>query len=373
MQQLSVIHIVFLAVALIAGLAAGWIFRGRRAQEEKAANRAAWQEQLDLQRQEHERLVAQNRSLMDQNSQYQASNQDSRMRAAELSSALKEAFARRDELQRRIKDIRGNLETAVAAREQLLSDVRNREAESDATAEALKRRDVEITRLTKELENWQARVPPLVEKFRERNKLALRLEEELAAARAQIAALEGMVGSDETRVEPLDREALGDDLDASNDALDSGGGQAADGDIAPGLASPAPDEDVITAAVAAAPVPDTGADGFDETDDDDDWDDDGEFDTRAHITGTDDDASLVDQIVSGDDRDDLKMIKGVGPAIEKTLNEMGIRNFGQIAAMSEYDIDRIAHRLKGFRTRIYREDWIGQARDLHDQKSSRQA
>ena len=59
---------------------------------------------------------------------------------------------------------------------------------------------------------------------------------------------------------------------------------------------------------------------------------------------------------------------GDGPAIEKTLNEMGISRFDQIAQMSEYDIDRVAHRLKGFRSRIYREDWIGQARDLHDQK-----
>jgi predicted flap endonuclease-1-like 5' DNA nuclease len=32
--------------------------------------------------------------------------------------------------------------------------------------------------------------------------------------------------------------------------------------------------------------------------------------------------------------------------------------------MSEYDIDRIARRLKGFHSRIYREDWIGQAREL---------
>jgi len=38
--------------------------------------------------------------------------------------------------------------------------------------------------------------------------------------------------------------------------------------------------------------------------------------------------------------------------------------------MSEYDIDRIAHRLKGFRSRIYREDWMGQARDLQVQKAS---
>ena len=69
-------------------------------------------------------------------------------------------------------------------------------------------------------------------------------------------------------------------------------------------------------------------------------------------------------------RDKLQAIKGVGPAIEKTLNEMGIFRFQQIADMSEYDIDRIAKRLKGFRSRIYREDWIGQARELRDQDSS---
>jgi NADH-quinone oxidoreductase subunit E len=70
--------------------------------------------------------------------------------------------------------------------------------------------------------------------------------------------------------------------------------------------------------------------------------------------------------------DDLKQIKGVGPAIEKTLNELGIRCYHQIAEMSEYDIDRVAHRLKGFRSRIYREDWIGQARELRDEKASGQ-
>jgi predicted flap endonuclease-1-like 5' DNA nuclease len=37
--------------------------------------------------------------------------------------------------------------------------------------------------------------------------------------------------------------------------------------------------------------------------------------------------------------------------------------------MTEYDIDRVAQRLKGFRTRIYREDWIGQARELQLKKS----
>lgn len=63
-------------------------------------------------------------------------------------------------------------------------------------------------------------------------------------------------------------------------------------------------------------------------------------------------------------RDDLQRIKGVGPAIERTLNELGIFRFDQVADISEYDIDRIAERLRGFRSRIYREDWIGQARAL---------
>jgi len=71
-----------------------------------------------------------------------------------------------------------------------------------------------------------------------------------------------------------------------------------------------------------------------------------------------------------EDRDNLKLIKGIGPAIEKTLHELGIFRFQQIADMSEYDIDRIAKHLKGFRSRIYRENWIGQARDLGDNNSS---
>ena len=69
-------------------------------------------------------------------------------------------------------------------------------------------------------------------------------------------------------------------------------------------------------------------------------------------------------------RDKLQRIKGVGPAIEKTLNEVGIFRFEQIAEISEYEIDRVAKRLKGFRSRIYREDWVGQARELRDQENN---
>ena len=64
-----------------------------------------------------------------------------------------------------------------------------------------------------------------------------------------------------------------------------------------------------------------------------------------------------------------KKSRALGPAIEKTLNGLGFYRFRQIAEMSEYDIDRVARELRGFRSRIYREDWIGQARMLQVGKS----
>src|SRR5210317_1444176 len=119
MPEITVTHIVVVAGALIIGIILGWIVRGGRSNGEKMAINKGWQEQLEAQRNEHERLLDQNKSLMDQNSQYQASNKDAKMRASELSDALKEAFERRDELQRQLKDIRSNLETAVAERNEL--------------------------------------------------------------------------------------------------------------------------------------------------------------------------------------------------------------------------------------------------------------
>lgn len=64
------------------------------------------------------------------------------------------------------------------------------------------------------------------------------------------------------------------------------------------------------------------------------------------------------------DGDDLKQIRGIGPAIEKTLNDLGISRLRQVADLSEADIDRVAAEIRGFRSRLGREDWIGQARQL---------
>lgn len=61
--------------------------------------------------------------------------------------------------------------------------------------------------------------------------------------------------------------------------------------------------------------------------------------------------------------DDLKRIHGVGPALERTLNGLGVTRFEQIAAWTRADVERIDEHLR-FRGRIERDDWIGQAREL---------
>ena len=338
MPEITVIHIALLAAALIVGVIIGWIFRGRRGNSEKATINAGWQEQMEAKLNEHERLLEQNKSLMEQNSQYQASHKDSKMRASELSKSLKETFQSRDDLQSQIKDIRNNLEATVSQRDQLQSDMQNQEAEGDGTPTALQQRDDIIAKLTKDLEGWQERVPPLVERFKIRDKDANRLQRELAAAQLKIVALEATIVPDDTRAERVNPGALGDDLDASNDPIDPPGDKE-DTHVS---------ESMLNTEATSVP-------------------------TEADDAGTVDGFDFDNQDGHGGLRDDLKMIKGIGPAIQKTLNEMGIRRFGQIADMSEYDIDRVAQRLKGFRSRIYREDWIGQARDLQNQKLTGQA
>jgi predicted flap endonuclease-1-like 5' DNA nuclease len=279
---------------------------------------------------------------MEQVSQYLASNKDAKNRAKELSEAVQEAYARRDQLQREIKDIRSTLEASMNERDQLQSNISSQATES-ADAEA---KDTRIKKLQLELENWQNRLPPLIEKFRQRNEDAEQLEADLAEARDRIAELEASAEPGQTRIEPVrDPEELTDGRDASNDAIDNG-----EPDIVANDDEEVEVEEVeeVEEAAAVDEDPDPGDDQDDEEDDNEDES------TTAPINGS---------------RDNLKAIKGIGPAIEKTLNEMGIFSYRQIAEMSEYDIDRIAKRLKGFRSRIYREDWIGQARDLHDQDS----
>lgn len=62
--------------------------------------------------------------------------------------------------------------------------------------------------------------------------------------------------------------------------------------------------------------------------------------------------------------DDLKRLRGVGPAFERALRALGITTFAQIAEFTEADIERVAQSLKLKPERIRRDDWVGIARAL---------
>ena len=73
--------------------------------------------------------------------------------------------------------------------------------------------------------------------------------------------------------------------------------------------------------------------------------------------------------VEAEASDDLKKIKGVGPKIEKQLNELGVHTFKQIAAWSRDNVKWVDGYLS-FRGRIDREAWIEQAKTLASEDKS---
>ena len=66
--------------------------------------------------------------------------------------------------------------------------------------------------------------------------------------------------------------------------------------------------------------------------------------------------------------DDLKLVVGIGPAIERLLHQMGIGTYRQIARLTERDIDMIEAKLAEFPGRVRRDVWVTQARALHAAK-----
>ena len=66
----------------------------------------------------------------------------------------------------------------------------------------------------------------------------------------------------------------------------------------------------------------------------------------------------------GGKADNLKEIKGVGPKMEKMLNEMGFYHFDQIAAWSTDEVAWVNANLAGFKGRVSRDNWVEQAKIL---------
>ncbi len=63
--------------------------------------------------------------------------------------------------------------------------------------------------------------------------------------------------------------------------------------------------------------------------------------------------------------DDLQLINGVGPTLERKLHRLGIYHFEQIAHLTAEDIKLIDSKLKTYKGRVKRDKWPMQARRLH--------
>jgi predicted flap endonuclease-1-like 5' DNA nuclease len=68
------------------------------------------------------------------------------------------------------------------------------------------------------------------------------------------------------------------------------------------------------------------------------------------------------------EKDDLKQIKGIGPVMERTLNELGVTTFKQLAGFTQQDIEKVSAAIDAFPGRIERDDWVGKAQELMEKQ-----
>jgi predicted flap endonuclease-1-like 5' DNA nuclease len=67
---------------------------------------------------------------------------------------------------------------------------------------------------------------------------------------------------------------------------------------------------------------------------------------------------------TAENKDDLKMISGIGPFIEERLHALDIFTFLQISRFTDRDIETINDAIVYFSGRIERDEWVSQAKEL---------
>lgn len=73
-------------------------------------------------------------------------------------------------------------------------------------------------------------------------------------------------------------------------------------------------------------------------------------------------------VADASEKDDLKLISGIGPFIEEKLNGIGIYTFDQISKFTAEDIETVTALIEFFPGRIERDNWKDQASSLRDKK-----
>ena len=80
-------------------------------------------------------------------------------------------------------------------------------------------------------------------------------------------------------------------------------------------------------------------------------------------------AGMLDRVgrAGEENKEDLKMINGLGPASEEKLNNLGIYTYAQVAKMTNEDYDVVADLTNISKTTIVDQDWAGQAKKIMEE------
>lgn len=94
---------------------------------------------------------------------------------------------------------------------------------------------------------------------------------------------------------------------------------------------------------------------------------------KTPVADKHDQSNVEPLFVAPKEKDDLKVIKGIGVVMEKTLNDLGITTFKQLAGFEQAEVTMVTEALdasnSGFGDRINRDEWVDQAKVL-TQKAS---
>jgi predicted flap endonuclease-1-like 5' DNA nuclease len=89
-----------------------------------------------------------------------------------------------------------------------------------------------------------------------------------------------------------------------------------------------------------------------------------ERDARAQVPGPEKPPAAAPSSAASKAPQGLRRIRGIGPAFQRALENLGITRVEQIAAWSAADVSSFAEKLKIRAERIGKDDWVGQAKRL---------
>src|SRR6056297_1326919 len=217
--------IMIIGLALLSALAGGllgWYLHAERHRRQRLMTAATWQEKLQAEELARERLRRQIRSLAGRLDAARRSDREARQRLARTEQELARAADEGEDASSALTDCREALAATNRKRDELHAQLQRLLARSREIMAASRAKDEKIFTLSRELESWQERLPPLVYRFREKAREATAAYRALDMERARARELEDTL---RTRALPLtDPPPGGGDNGGHRHGADSGAG-----------------------------------------------------------------------------------------------------------------------------------------------------